>query len=72
VTPLQKEDFDREIHYLYTPPEKWEALNKMTPDARFQRFVDKVLPWVCAAIAVPIVIIIGCEIIFHAWAFIKG
>jgi hypothetical protein len=71
MTPNQREDFDREIHYLDTHPEKWEALNKMTPDARFQRFVDKVLPWLCAVIAVPIAIIIGAEILFHAWAFFR-
>jgi hypothetical protein len=71
VTPMQREDMDYEIKQLANHPEKWEALNKMTPDARFQRFVDKVLPWLCAVIAVPIAIIVGAEILFHLWAFIR-
>jgi hypothetical protein len=71
MTPIQREELDWEIEHMERV-EKWRPRNRWDADAKFHRLIDKIVPWLCASIAVPIAIIIGSEILFHAWAFFHG
>jgi hypothetical protein len=70
TTKLQREDMDWEMDHEKRAMEKWEPYNRWTKSAVWERRIHAAKPWVCAAIAVPIAIIIGAEILFHLIAFI--
>jgi hypothetical protein len=61
---MQREELDLEIKHIDHSHE-WKPYNRRVTDG------NKFVSWICAAIAVPIVIIIGAEIIFHLWAMIQ-
>jgi hypothetical protein len=64
LTPMQREELDLEIKHI-DQDKKWTPYNRRITDG------SRFLPWLCAALAIPIIIIIGAEIIFHVWALFK-
>jgi hypothetical protein len=64
MTPMQREELDLEIRHIDGIHE-WRPYNRRVTDA------NKFVPWLCAIIAVPIVIIVGAEILWHFMAWIR-
>ena len=65
MTKTQREELDLEIKHI-DQSKDWKPYNRRVTDG------NKFVSWLCAAIAVPIVIIIGAEILFHLIAFLKS
>lgn len=63
MTPMQREELDKEIEWA---EKDWRPYNRRVTDG------NKWVAWLCAAIAVPIAIIIGAEILWHLIAFLKN
>lgn len=66
MTKIQREELDLDVKHLDCGHE-WKPLN-----VRVVRDGTPWAKWFIAGLALAIAVIIGAEVIFHAWAVLRG